>query len=56
MNDFSKGFSHYKEGAGIKKEISFNNLRKTYLTWHHQVLGDYTRLVSYYSSIRKILP
>jgi len=35
----SKEFSHYKNGAGIKKEISLSNLRKTYLTWHHQVLG-----------------
>ncbi|MEY3539611.1 MAG: hypothetical protein RL188_1028 [Bacteroidota bacterium] len=54
MNDLSKGFSHYKEGASIKKEISFNDPLKSYLKWHHQVLGDYTKLVSYYSSFRKI--
>jgi hypothetical protein len=42
MNDLSRGFSHYKEGTGIKKDISLSNLRKTYLTWHHQVLGDDT--------------
>jgi hypothetical protein len=46
----SKGFSHYKEGAGIKKDISLSNLRKTYLTWHHQVLGDDTGLVSSHST------
>jgi len=37
MTDLSRGFSHYKESAGIKKDISLINLRKTYLTWHHQV-------------------
>jgi len=30
MNDLSKGFTHYKNGAGIKKDISLSNLRKTY--------------------------
>jgi integrase len=50
MNDLSRGFSHYKEGAGIKKDISLSNLRKTYLTWHHQVLGDDTGLVSSHST------
>ena len=45
-----RGFSHYKEGAGIKKDISLSNLRKTYLTWHHQVLGDDTGLVSSHST------
>jgi hypothetical protein len=38
------------EGAGIKKDISLSNLRKTYLTWHHQVLGDDTGLVSSHST------
>ena len=50
MTDLSRGFSHYKEGAGIKKDISLSNLRKTYLTWHHQVLGDDTGLVSSHST------
>jgi integrase len=50
MNELSKGFTHYKNGAGIKKEISLSNLRKTYLTWHHQVLGDDTGLVSSHST------
>ena len=50
MTDLSKGFTHYKEGAGIKKDISLSNLRKTYLTWHHQVLGDDTGLVSSHST------
>ena len=50
MNDLSRGFTHYKNGAGIKKNISLSNLRKTYLTWHHQVLGDDTGLVSSHST------
>ncbi len=50
MNDLSKGFTHYKNGAGIKKDISLSTLRKTYLTWHHQVLGDDTGLVSSHST------
>ena len=50
MSDLSKGFTHYKNGAGIKKDISLSNLRKTYLTWHHQVLGDDTGLVSSHST------
>jgi len=50
MTDLSRGFSHYKDGAGIKKDISLSNLRKTYLTWHHQVLGDDTGLVSSHST------
>ena len=50
MNDLSKGFTHYKNGAGIKKDISLSTLRKTYLTWHHQVLGNDTGLVSSHST------
>ena len=50
MNDLSKGFTHYKNGAGIKKKISLSNLRKTYLTWQHQILGDDTGLVSSHST------
>ena len=50
MNDLSRGFTHYKNGAGINKDISLSNLRKTYLTWHHQILGDDTGLVSSHST------
>jgi integrase len=50
MDDLSKGFTHYKEGAGITKNISLSNLRKTYLTWLHQILGDDTGLVSSHSN------
>jgi len=52
MNDLSKGFTHFKIGAGITKDISLSNLRKTYLTWHHQILGDDTGLVSSHSTTK----
>jgi hypothetical protein len=50
MDNLSKGFSHYKKGVGIGKNISLSNLRKTYLKWHHQVLGNDTGLVSSHST------
>jgi integrase len=46
MNDLSKGFTHYKETAGITKEISLSNLRKTYISWHNKELGVDTGLVT----------
>ena len=46
MNDFSKGFSFYKEAAGINKHISLSNLRKTYISWHNKELGVDTGLVT----------
>jgi integrase len=46
MNDLSKGFSFYKKEAGITKEISLSNLRKTYISWHNQILGVDTGLVT----------
>ncbi len=33
-----------------KEHQELSNLRKTYLTWHHQVLGDDTGLVSSHST------
>ena len=50
MNNLSKGFTYYKNAAGIKKDVSLRSLRKTYLTWQNQVLGDDTRLISSHSS------
>ena len=46
MDALSKGFSHYKEGAGITKNISLSSLRKTYLSWQNHVLGNDTGLIS----------
>lgn len=46
MNDLSKGFTHYKEAAGVTKDISLNNLRKTYISWHNKELGVDTGLIT----------
>ncbi len=46
MNDLSKSFTHYKNGAGIKKDISLKSLRKTYISWVNQVMGNETGLLT----------
>ncbi len=46
MDILSKCFTYYKEAAGITKNISLSNLRKTYISWHNQVLGVDTGLVT----------
>ena len=38
--------SHYKNGAGIKKDISLRIYAKTYISWHNQVFGVDTGLVT----------
>jgi integrase len=50
MNSLSKGFTHYKNGAGIKRNISLKTLRKTYITWHNQVMGKETGLITSHSN------
>ena len=46
MDRLSKSFTHYKNGAGISKDISQKNLRKTYITWVNQVMGNQTGLIT----------
>lgn len=50
MNILSKAFTHYRKGAGIKKDISLKNLRKTYLTWVNQVMNSDTKILSSHST------
>lgn len=50
MNTLSKSFTHYRKGAGIKKDISLKNLRKTYLTWVNQVMNKDTKILSSHST------
>ncbi|MBK0371174.1 tyrosine-type recombinase/integrase [Flavobacterium agrisoli] len=52
MDSLSKSFTHYKNGAGIKKEISLKNLRKTYITWVHQVMQKETGLLTSHSTTK----
>jgi len=46
MDRLSRSFTHYKNGAGITKDISQKNLRKTYITWVNQVMGNQTGLIT----------
>lgn len=50
MNTLSKSFTFYKNKAGIQKNISLKNLRKTYLSWVNQVMGSETRILSSHST------
>ena len=50
MDTISKSFTHYKNGAGIDKEVSLKNLRKTYITWVNQTMGNETGLLTSHST------
>jgi hypothetical protein len=50
MNTISKSFTFYKNKAGIQKNVSLKNLRKTYLSWVNQVMGSETRILSSHST------
>lgn len=52
MDSLSKSFTHYKNRAGIKKEISLKSLRKTYITWVHQVMQKETGLLTSHSTAK----
>jgi integrase len=52
MDSLSKAFSHYKKGAGIEKDISLKSLRKTYITWVHQVMQKETGLLTSHSTTK----
>jgi len=42
----SKSFSHYRDNAGISKDISLKNLRKTDITKLYEIVKEDTRLVT----------
>lgn len=52
MDSLSKSFTHYKNGAGIEKDISLKSLRKTYITWVHQVMQKETGLLTSHSTTK----
>lgn len=52
MDSLSKAFSHYKNGAGIEKDISLKSLRKTYITWVHQVMQKETGVLTSHSTTK----
>ncbi|WP_348810625.1 tyrosine-type recombinase/integrase [Flavobacterium maritimum] len=52
MDSLSKAFSHYKNGAGIEKDISLKSLRKTYITWVYQVMQKETGVLTSHSTTK----
>ncbi|MGH2665829.1 hypothetical protein [Flavobacterium sp.] len=49
-NNLSRSFTHYRKGAGINKDVSLKNLRKTYLSWVNSVMTKDTVLLSSHGS------
>lgn len=50
MNTLSKSFTFYKNKAGIQKNISLKHLRKTYISWVNQVMGNETGVLTSHST------
>jgi len=50
MNTLSKSFTFYKNKSEIKKEISLKHLRKTYISWVNQVMGNETGKLTSHST------
>ena len=50
MDKVSKSFTHYRNGAGVDKDVSLENLRKTYITWVNQTMGNETGLLTSHST------
>lgn len=46
MNNISKGFTFYKNKAGITKDISLKHLRKTYISWVNHAMGNNTGILT----------
>jgi len=46
----SKSFTHYRKQAGISKEVSLDELRKTYLSWMNTIMHKDTRILSSHAS------
>lgn len=50
MDKISKAFTHYRKAAGITKDVSLDELRKTYLTWMNAVMNKDTKILSSHST------
>lgn len=46
MDKISKAFTHYRKAAGITKDVSLDELRKTYLTWMNVAMNKDTKILS----------
>ena len=52
MEKVSDAFTHYRKCAGITKDITLKHLRKTYLTWTYQAMGENTGRITSHSGIK----
>jgi integrase len=50
IDRLSRSFTHYKKGAGIEKNVTLKNLRKTYITWVNQAMGKETGVLTSHST------
>jgi integrase len=50
IDQLSKSFTHYRDLAGLRKEISIKHLRKTYITWINSMYNDRTFLLTGHSN------
>ena len=50
IDQLSKSFTHYRDLAGLRKEISIKHLRKTYITWINSIYNDRTFLLTGHSN------
>lgn len=50
MDVISKAFTHYRIGAGVEKDITLSNLRKTYISWVNIEMGIETPYISSHST------
>jgi integrase len=50
IDRMSRSFTHYRKGAGIKKNITLKNLRKTYISWVNQAMGKETGILTSHST------
>ncbi len=50
IDRLSRSFTHFKTGAGIKKDVTLKNLRKTYISWVNQAMGKATGILTSHST------
>ena len=50
MDIISKAFTHYRIGAGVEVDLSLNDLRKTFISWVKEEMGDETGLITSHST------
>jgi hypothetical protein len=55
IDRLSRSFTHFKNGAGIKKDVSLKDvslksLRKTYISWVNQAMGKETGILTSHST------